>query len=500
MTRFTSSYYMRFAELMAICFGLSACSFAPPDKTPTTPVSTYYKEAISWVLAKPTLSAARGNKIWWAVYQDKTLNQLEQQLTQSNPSLKLAYARFEEAKALVEAATSQMYPTILGNGGESRQQNSDRVANSFNQSTFIYSTITLQAYLSYEIDAWGAIRNTVEASIRNASASQYDLAAMDLSLHAELASVYFQLRGYDAMQVALDKIVTSYHHAWYLMHQLHRGGAVSALEEDQAVSQLENAKTAAVDMQLQRAKLRHALAVLVGEIPATFTLPPMRAPIRFVALSPGAPTTLLEQRPDVAAALQRVKAANATIGVARAAFFPNFTLSSLIGSQSRNLKELFSSPSLIWALGPPSGLTLTPPEVSQIIFDGYYLQANLRGAKASYYETVNYYQQVVLKAFQEVEDGLVATHQLDQENQKQTAATRAANRALYQANQRMKEGMDTYLNVVNVEVNALQLELNLINIQTQRQLASVYLIKALGGGWNRPAVPKNPDPIPRIGS
>lgn len=490
----------RFSYLMFICLGLPACSFAPPDKTPVTPSSHHYIEAIAWIEAKPTLAEAQKNHIWWYVYGDKTLNTLEQQLTQSNPSLKLAYARFEEAKAWVEAATSQMYPTLLGNGGESRQKNSERVANSFNQSSFIYSTLTLQAYLSYEVDAWGSIRNTVESSINTASASQFDLAAMDLSLHAELATIYFQLRGDDAMQIALDKIVKSYQHAWYLVHQLHIGGAVSALEEDQALSQLEHAKTAALDMRMQRAKLRHALAVLVGDIPATFKLPPMTSPIRFVALSPGAPTTLLEQRPDVAAALQRVKAANATIGVARAAFFPNFTLTSLIGSQSQKIKDLFSRPSLIWALGPPSGLVLMPPEVSQIIFDGYYLQANLRRAKASYYETVNYYQQVVLKAFQEVEDGLVEISRLDQENQKQSASTIAANRALYQAKQRMKEGMDTYLNVVNIEVNALQMELNSILIQTERQVASVYLIKALGGGWKQPAVPKNPDPIPRIGS
>lgn len=482
----------------AMCLALCACSFAPPDKTPITPVSNHYKEAIAWIEAKPRLAQVQKNQMWWHVYEDKALNILEQQLTQSNPSLKLAYSRFEEAKAWVMAATSQMYPTLMANGGESRQQNSERVANSFNQSSFVYSTTTLQMFLSYEIDAWGAVRNTVEASIRNAAASQYDLAAIDLSLHAELASIYFQLRGDDAMQIVLDKIVASYHHAWSLMHHLHQGGAVSALEEDQALSQLEHAKTAALDMRMQRAKLGHALAVLVGDIPATFKLPPMTSPVRFVALSPDAPTTLLERRPDVASAIESVKAANATIGVARAAFFPSFNLLGLIGVQSQKINNLFSRPSLIWALGPPSGLTLITPEVSQVIFDGYYLQANLRRAKAVYYETVSAYQQVVLKAFREVEDGLVETYRLNQENQKQSASTAAAKRTLYQANQRMKEGMDTYLNVVDIEVNALQLELNLIYIQTQRQLASVYLIKALGGGWKQPAVPNNPDPIPRI--
>jgi NodT family efflux transporter outer membrane factor (OMF) lipoprotein len=481
-----------------LILALSGCSLAPPQKRPVIPQSHTYKESVPWVLAKPTLPEAIKNQIWWRVFKDETLNTLEAQLTQNNPSLKLAYARFQEAKALMEEAVSQMYPTLLANTGESRQKNSQTIANSFNQRTFTFNTITLQGYLTYEVDAWGAVRNTVEASLHHAAASQYDLAAVDLSLHATLAMTYFQLRGADAMQVVLDRMVDCYHHAWMLMHHLHRGGAVSALEDDQALANLEHAKTKATDMRLQRAKLRHALAVLVGEIPATFKLPKRRPPLRFVALSPGAPSTLLEQRPDISAALQRVQAANASIGVARAAFLPNFNLSSLVGVQSLDYKTLFSRPSLIWALGPPSQMTLSPPEISQIVFDGYYLQANLRHAKASYYEAVNQYQQVVLTSFQEVEDGLVETYRLDQEKIAQAEATMKAKRALYHANQRMKEGMVTYLKVVDIEVQALEQELSLIQIQTARQVASVYLIKALGGGWKRPPVPTNPDPIPRI--
>ena len=474
-----------FSKLLptALLLCLNACSFAPHYQQPPMPIPAHYKESVAWVLAKPTLATARKNCPWWTVFSDETLNGLEQQLTRGNPSLKLAYARFQESRAIVQAARSQLYPTLLGNGGGSRQKNSGQVANSFNQSTFTYNTLTLQAYLSYEIDAWGQVRNTVSATAHSARASQFDLAAIDLSLHAELASIYFQLRGDDAAQVALDRIVKAYEHALYLVRQLHKGGAVSAFDEDQAVSRLESARTAAINIRLQRSKLEHALAVIVGEIPANFHLPPSKTPVKFVALSPELPSILLEQRPDIAAAVQRMKAANATIGVARAAFFPNFTLGSLVGVQSQHLSSLFSRPSLIWALGPPSGLTLTPPEISQVIFDGYYLQANLKKAKASYYEAVNSYQHVVLQAFREVEDGLVETYRLNQENQRQSASTAAAKRALYQANQRMIEGMDTYLNVVDIDDEALELELQLITIQTQRQLASVYLIKALGGGW-----------------
>lgn len=488
---------------VAIWFGVSvlaSCSFVPPEKKPNIPVSKTYRESIPWVLAKPTLPEAIKGRIWWRVFEDETLNRLEQHLTEHNPSLKLAYSRFQESKALVEEAVSQMYPTLLANAGETRQKNSQTVANSFNQRLFTFNAITLQGYLSYEIDAWGAVRNAVSSSIHSSAASQYDLAAVDLSLHATLATVYFQLRGADDLQVMLDKMVDAYHHAWVLVHHLHRGGALSAFEEDQALSALEQAKAKAVHMRLQRAKLRHALALLVGEIPATFKLPKKRPPIRFVPVSPGLPSTLLKLRPDVSAALQRVQAANASIGVARAAFLPNFTLSSLVGVQSMDYKALFSRPSLIWALGPPAQLTLNPPEFSQIVFDGYYLQANLRRAKARYYETVNQYQQVVLTAFQEVEDGLVETYRLDEEATRQNASTIKANQALYHAKQRMIEGMVTYLQVVDIEVEALQRQYDLIQIKTARQVASVYLIKALGGGWKRPPVATNPDPIPRIKS
>ncbi len=469
--------------VLGLTLGLMGCSFAPSYHPPPMPIPSHYKEAVAWVRAKSSLAAAKKNCLWWTVFKDDTLNKLEQQVSEQNFDLKLAYQRFQEARAIVQAARSQFYPTILGYGGMSRQQNSTGVANSSNQPTLLYNTLTVQAYLTYEIDAWGEIRNTVAASEHAARVQQFTLAATDLSLHAELAAIYFQLRGDDAAQVVLDKIVQDFAHALKLIHQLHKGGAVSALDEDQAVSALEQAKVASIDIRLHRAKLEHAMAVLVGEIPANFHCPPQTTPMHFVALSPTLPSTLLEQRPDVAAAIEQMKAANANIGVARAAFFPNFTLSSLVGYQSQKLSSLFSRPSLIWALGPPSGLLPGPADVSQVIFDGYYLQANLRRAKANYYETVNHYQQSVVQAFQDVEDGLVETYRLNQEYARQAASTMAAKKALFQANQRMREGMDTYLEVVGVENEKLQLELQLIAVQTQRQLASVYLIKALGGGW-----------------
>ena len=303
-------------------------------------------------------------------------------------------------------------------------------------------------------------------------------------MHANLATVYFQLRGEEEEQKALDKTVAADQHALYLIHQLHKGGALSALEDDQAVKVVERAKTAAINMRLSRAKLEHAVAVLTGAIPANFHLKPARVPMRFVPVSPDLPSTLLQRRPDVAAAAQRVQSANASIGVARAAFFPAFNLNALVGLQTQSTAQLFSRPSLIWGLGPPSGVVMMPQQISQIVFDGYYLQANLKKAKAVYYETVNNYRQTVLTAYQEVEDGLVETYRLHQEIESQQAATKASFRALFQANQRMLNGMDTYLEVYNIEDQALQNEISLIDLKIRAQIASVNLIKALGGGWN----------------
>ena len=435
-------------------------------------------------MMQPSLAKARQNDPWWTVFHDETLNQLERGVTLGNENLKVAFSRYQEAKSVALATQSQLYPTILGEGGMSRQQNSAVVANSKHQPNWLYNTLTAGAVLSYQVDAWGRIYNEVSASDHAARASEFDLATVDLSSHSLLASVYFELRGDNAVQIRLDRIVRAYEYALYLTHQLHKDGAVSALDEDQADTYFENAKTAALNMRLKRAQLEHALAVLVGEIPANFHLPPVKKTIHFVAISPELPSTLLQNRPDVAAAAERVQSANATIGVARAAFFPDLTLSGILGHQTQKPSSLFASKSLIWSLGPPSGLVMLPPEITQVLFDGYYLQANLSLAKASYFEAVHQYRQTVLTAFQEVEDSLIASHRLTQESKTQRSSTVAAKRALYQVKQRMIEGMDTYLGVVNIENEALQSQINLINIHTRRQLASVNLIVALGGGWH----------------
>ena len=347
-----------------------------------------------------------------------------------------------------------------------------------------YNQFLVAGYLSYELDAWGAVRNAVLAQDRLAKASAADVASIHLSLHAELASDYFALRGSDEQQRILDTTVIAYQKALYLTKRRYQGGVAPVSDVDEAETQLENAKTMATEMRLKRAQLEHAIAVLVGEIPTNFSLAPSKLPSRFYTIMPNLPSTLLERRPDIVAAELRVQAANANIGVARAAYFPQFNLTGTAGYQSQALSNLISKPSLFWSLGPFSILSLTQPIAEVTVFDGGKLRSLLNRAKADYYATAAAYRQTVLTAFQNVEDNLVALRQLDKENYTQDAAMHAAIRAWKQEEYRYKGGLVTFLQVVVAENTALQAELASVNIRTRRQIASVQLIKALGGGWS----------------
>ena len=468
---------------------LTGCSFAPTYQTPLMPIPASYKETGSWIAIKAPVNF--NDNAWWELFHDQTLNILEQKVSCRNENLKVALAQYEEACALVQVARSAYFPTVTGVGNAVKQQNSSNIINVSGPRNLRNSAYLLAADLSYEIDAWGQIRNAVAASEGLARASQFDLATVSLSMHAELARDYFMLRGDEAAQRVLDNTVVAYKKALYLTRKRHEGGAAAAMDVDQAETQLENAKTLATDMRLQRAQLEHAIAILTGEIPANFKLPSTKARTKRITIAPNLPSTLLEQRPDIAAAAERVRAANANIGVARAAFFPVLNFTSLVGVQSNQISNLFNASSLFWSLGALTTLAIIQPAVTQVIFDGYKLQGLLKQAKASYYQVVSAYKQTVLVAFQEVEDSLVAIHRLDEEVQTQTASSKAAYRALFHANKRYSGGIATFLDVVVTENEALQSELALITLRTRRQVASIQLIKALGGGWCAPSLPGN---------
>lgn len=471
----------RLMTLILFSLLLAACSFAPRYQRPPMPIPVEYKETKEWKKAKGYTPTAKGTR-WWLMFNDPVLNELEEKVTCTNQNLKVAFSRFQNARAAAQVARSAYYPTLLGVGNADRQQKSRNIANPSTNNSF--SDFLAGVDVSYEIDLWGRVRNSVAASESQLRASTADLAATSLSMHAELAMDYFALRGDEASQRVLDATVAAYEKGLYITRKRYDGGAAPIADVDQAITQLENARTAATEMRLRRAQLEHAIAVLVGEIPANFKMPPAKTRMSLVSIAPELPSSLLERRPDIAAAEQRVQAANFEIGVACAAFYPQINFSSIAGVESQTLANLFDQPSLFWSLGPISGLALVKPLANLVLFDGGKLRGLLNSAKASYHETVASYRQTVLTAFQEVEDNLVAIRRLDQENRSQTAATAAAKRALVQAIDRYKGGLTNYLDVVVNENTALQAELNSVDIRTRRQVASVLLIKALGGGWS----------------
>lgn len=475
---------MKRAIILIGMIALSGCSFAPPYQRPPMNIPANYKEDGKWLSAQPN-SAILDRGPWWMMYDDSVLNDLEAKIEGANQNLQAAVSRYDEARAILAEQRSALYPSLIGVFNANRQHSSENVANPLTTRT--YNDFLLSANVTYELDVWGRVRNSVASAKSLAEASAADLATVDLSLHAELANDYFALRSNDTKQRVVDKVVVVYGKTLELTRNLYQGGAVALPDLEQAEYQWENAKTIAAEIHLQRAQLEHAIAVLVGLPPADLTIKPEVSKPKRVTIAPLLPSTLLERRPDVAEAELRVQAANYNIGVARAAFFPAFNLSAAIGFESEMLSNLLKGSSLVWALGPTTSSALlnngSMPLVTQTIYDGGRLIALTQQAWAQYFEAISNYRQTVLTAFQEVEDNLVAIRQLDQEIETQTRATVAANHSFGQSLYRYQGGLTTYLDVAVFQDVALQAQLSSIDIEERRQVASVQLIKALGGGF-----------------
>ena len=453
------------------CLILSGCSFAPTYQVPDAITPTTYKEESGdWIKADLMPTALPAD--WWKNYNDPQLNLLEDQVTAANQTLQLAVAQYDQARATARAARAAYFPSISGNASANHQQSSRTQAN--NAPNNLYNDFTLGADLSYEVDVWGRVRNTVAANEDQAEASADDLAGVALSLHAELATDYFALCGDDAAQAILDQTVDADQEALSLTQRLYKGGAAAESDVDQAETQLQTAKTQATEMRLQRSQLEHAIAVLTGHAPADFNMPTSQPTLQVPVVTPLLPSVLLQRRPDIAAAERRVAAANAQIGVARAAWFPVFNLEAMLGVQSASASRWLTAPSQFWSLGPQAVVPL---------FEGGLISAVNQSARAAYQAAVADYRQSVLTAYNEVEDSLAALHRLEQENSTETAAAVAAERALVQANDRYKGGLTSYLDVVVAQNTALQAKLNTITILVRRLTASVQLMKAMGGGW-----------------
>ena len=449
-----------------------------PGSTPASPDA--YKENGNWQPATPQDATLRGD--WWTIFGDDGLNQLEPKIAVSNQNLKAAEARFREAKTQIQYNRSFLAPTIgvaPFAGGERLSANQPYFNQSYANSGDALLQLPLQ--LSYEVDVWGRIRHSINAAREEAQASAGDLQAAQLSLQSELAVDYFEARTADAQEKLLQAAVKDYEEALNITTNRFEGGVSPESDVDQAKTQLQAAQVQASDVAIIRAQYEHAVAVLIGQPPASFSLPVSPLSAQPPPIPTGLPSQLLERRPDIAAAERRMNEQNERIGIAKAAYYPTLSLGGLAGFEGNGLSTILAASSYVWAVGPT---------LSETVFDYGRRHAVTAQAYAGYDETVANYRQTSLSAFQQVEDNLVALRVLQQEAEQQHQATQAAIAAEKIFNNRYVGGVDNYLNVVLAQTTTLTNQRNDIDIMRRQMDASVLLIKALGGGWNVTNLPK----------
>ena len=460
-------------------FLLGGCTVGPNYVRPKADVPADYKESNDWKVAQPSAEAIKGK--WWEVYRDSQLNSLEEKIDVSNQSLKSAQAQFLQARAAVRISRSFQFPTVTASPSIARERFSQNRPLAISENTQTFNDFQVPGIdASYELDVWGRVRRTVEQSRSQAQASAADLASVSLSLHAELAMDYFELRGLDAQKQLLDSTVESFQKALELTQTRFNGGLASAVDVAQAQTQLETARAQSIDVEVQRAAFEHAIAVLTGQPPSTFSLAQFPLDTPPPAIPPGLPSDLLERRPDVSAAERRMQAANAQVGIARAAYFPLITLTGQGGFESIAAGTLFQGPSGLWAVG---GTAL------ETLFDAGRRRGTSEQAKAAYDQSIDNYRQTVLTAFQEVEDNMAALRILQNEAQTEEVAVDAAKHSVELSITRYKGGVTNYLEVTTAQAAALTDEVTALTILTRRMTASVLLIKAIGGGWNVAQIP-----------
>ncbi len=477
------------ATIKVVCLSLLAalalaagCNFAPTYTIPPVATPTAYKETNNWKTAEPADAMIKGK--WWEMFNDPQLNTLEGQVTVSNQNLVASLENFLAARAVAKQAQSQLFPTITADPSATRGKASSNEGASVGGAPGgggkTYSSYSLPLDASWEPDLWGSIRNTVAASTYSAQASAAQLENLRLTLQAELAVDFYQLRSQDELIDLYSNTIVNYRDSLELTKTLFATGIDSDLDVAQADTLLETTLAQATALGIQRAQYEHAIALLVGQAASTFSLKP--APMKY---SPppvplGLPTQLLERRPDIAAAERGVATSNAVIGVARAAYFPTVSLTGGVGLQSSTLSQLLKSSSFYWAAGAAA---------SEVIFDAGKRKAVTQQAWAEYRAGVANYRQTVLTAFQQVEDNLAALRILSSEVGQQDVAVRASQRNLDLAIQRYRLGINSYLNVITAQVSLLGNQQTAVNIHMQQMTASVQLVMALGGGWSTNDLP-----------
>jgi NodT family efflux transporter outer membrane factor (OMF) lipoprotein len=486
---------MKIAKIMRTHFGKillvtalaalwAGCSFAPRYKVPPVETPTTFKENSGtndidtniWQAAQPNDAVIRSN--WWEMFNDSVLNSLEEQVAVSNQNVAEEYENYMSAHAIVREDQAQYFPTATVGPSVSRSR---VFAGGFAQRSDYVTEYDIPFDASWQPDLWGKIRNTVKSAKGTAQADAADLENAKLSAQAELASDYFQLQGQDALIQLFDDTVGAYSNSLKLTQVLFKTGIDSEQDVAQAETQLETTEAQGTNLRILRAQLEHAIAVLLGRMPATFSIP--RSPLiaRPPKIPVGLPSQLLERRPDIAAAERAVFAANAQIGIARSAFFPNLTLSASGGFESTMTANLFNWSSRVWTIGAAA---------SQPLFNAELLPA-VAQVNADYRSSIAAYRQTVLSAFQGVEDNLVALRVLKIQIQQQEVAVDSSQKYLNLAVYRYKLGIDSYLNVITAQTTLLSNRQTLDNLYTQQMQDAVVLIEDLGGGWDASQLPKD---------
>ena len=466
------------AGLAALLLG--GCMVGPDYTKPSVPMTSIYKEADGWKVAQPGDHLPRGQ--WWVILGDPELHALEEQVAAANQNLKIAEARLREARALVRFNRAALFPTIsAGVGISSIRDSANRPFLTPNVNTGSSGDLLFSLDMSYEIDLWGRVRRTVAAARNEAQATAADLETARLSLQAELAMDYFELRAADAQKQLLDETVKAFEAALRLTTNRFQGGAAPKSDVAQAQTQLDTTLAQATDVTVQRAQLEHAIATLIGKPPAAFSLSPRPLDTPPPDIPVGLPSQLLERRPDIAAAERRVAEANEQIGIAKAAYYPTLMLNASVGFEGSSFGNALNASSLLWAVGA---------SITQTIFDGGRRRATSDAARAAYDATVAGYRQTTLTAFQQVEDNLAALRILEQEAQQQRRAVESAQLSLQLFTNRYRGGVDNYLQVITAQTVTLSNQRNEIDILRRRMDASVLLVKALGGGWDVAELPK----------
>jgi NodT family efflux transporter outer membrane factor (OMF) lipoprotein len=476
--------------LAIVVLQFTGCTVGPKYHAPVVQAPSAYKELGDWKPAQPNDKNLGGS--WWTIFQDPQLDALELQVNVSNQNLKAAEAQFRQARATLRYYRADYYPTVTAGPSATRERISSRrppATSIFDGIT--YNDFVLPFSVSYQADVWGRVRKNVESYREQAQASAADLATVNLSMHADLAVDYFQARSLDAEEKLLNSTVTQYEQALELNENRFQGGIASEVEVEQAKTQLQTTRAAAIDVGVLRAQYEHAVAILIGKPPAEFSLPPLplTAPPPHVPLS--LPSELLERRPDIAAAERLVASANAQIGVAKSAYYPLISLGASGGFESSAITTLLNGPSGLWSVGLSAVGT---------VFDVGRRRSLNDQARAAYDYQVAAYRENVLTGFQQVEDNLAAVRILENEAKVQDEAVVAAERSLDLSVTRYKGGVTSYLEVITAQSAALADEVTAVNILGRRMSNTVLLIQALGGGWDRSNLPERPECCGKLAS